>query len=56
MAEFLAAMAGIALDAWRSIKAGKEAEQVKRDARDRADVAIDNAFAKRRLAARGSHV
>jgi hypothetical protein len=39
----------IAIAIGKAIREKKSAEEVKRDARDRLDVAIDNALAKKRL-------
>jgi len=48
LTEFLA----IARQVWAGIQEDKAKDEIKRDARDRADVAIDLAIARRRLAAR----
>lgn len=52
MIAFLAEVISAARLAWVEYKRGRELEEVKRDLRDRADVALDNAAAKERLAKR----
>jgi hypothetical protein len=52
MIAFLAEVLSAARLAWSEYRQGRELEEVKRDLRDRADVALDNAAAKERLAKR----
>lgn len=52
MIAFLAEVLSAARLAWGEYRRGRDLEDVKRDLRDRADVALDNAAAKERLAAK----
>lgn len=52
MTSLLTALAKLGLEIWRSIKAGEDAEKIKREAAEQLIVAIDNAEAKERLRAR----
>lgn len=52
MEALVIALLEIATAIEKAISEKKSADEVKRDARDRLDVAIDNAFAKKRLGER----
>lgn len=49
MSALVSALVRLALDIWRDVKNGKKEDEIKREARERLMVAIDNAAAKERL-------